>query len=367
MPSHPLTHHEIFALVAPFVARGWRADLAATDRMARRLVLRPAPPRTEDGPSGEAAADAGEAHTPRVAAPPGATLILENPRKDKYRLTRIAAGPDGLEARLETEGPDVAALLHRIEQVPPDRQFCARDTFSIAWSHRLQEDESTSAPSAAGERAEAGLRLALVRAVALVDGVTLTVKMPPVRGYPADVEITTAEDDGFLPPDDLLAVLGRDWRRLGQVGRAKRWSSALRIRGREPEASRNAEAAIETAAIHLARTLSEPPAAFHQRLYRERWRVTLRRATPLAVSIVLLVASLGVSKLDLAPGNPLWLLLFNAPPLLLAGFFCMREIPRIEIPPLPRVSRAAAWRTPSPLSSPALAPSETPESDYRPT
>jgi hypothetical protein len=26
-------------------------------------------------------------------------------------------------------------------------------------------------------------------------------------------------------------------------------------------------------------------------------------------------------------------------------FFCMREMPRIEIPPLPRASKAPTWRT----------------------
>jgi hypothetical protein len=29
-------------------------------------------------------------------------------------------------------------------------------------------------------------------------------------------------------------------------------------------------------------------------------------------------------------------------------FFCLREIPRIEIPPPPRRLRAAAWRGPQP-------------------
>ena len=39
MTSPPLTHHEILELSEPFVRRGWRVDLAATDRMARRLVF----------------------------------------------------------------------------------------------------------------------------------------------------------------------------------------------------------------------------------------------------------------------------------------------------------------------------------------
>jgi hypothetical protein len=42
------------------------------------------------------------------------------------------------------------------------------------------------------------------------------------------------------------------------------------------------------------------------------------------------------------------MLIFNAPPLLLGLFFCLREMPRIEIPPLPRPSAAGAWRRAQP-------------------
>jgi hypothetical protein len=41
------------------------------------------------------------------------------------------------------------------------------------------------------------------------------------------------------------------------------------------------------------------------------------------------------------------MLIFNAPPLLMVAFFCMREMPRIEIPPWPRRSRAPGWRVPA--------------------
>jgi hypothetical protein len=49
------------------------------------------------------------------------------------------------------------------------------------------------------------------------------------------------------------------------------------------------------------------------------------------------------------------MLIFNAPPLLMVAFFCMREMPRIEIPPWPRRSRATAWRVPSALTGDAPA------------
>jgi hypothetical protein len=39
------------------------------------------------------------------------------------------------------------------------------------------------------------------------------------------------------------------------------------------------------------------------------------------------------------------MLIFNAPPLLLMLVFCLREVPRLEIPPLPRASKVPTWRT----------------------
>lgn len=41
MPTHPLRHHEIITLVAPFTRQGYHPDLQATDRLERRLVFKP--------------------------------------------------------------------------------------------------------------------------------------------------------------------------------------------------------------------------------------------------------------------------------------------------------------------------------------
>jgi hypothetical protein len=38
------------------------------------------------------------------------------------------------------------------------------------------------------------------------------------------------------------------------------------------------------------------------------------------------------------------MLILNSPPLLMILFFCLREIPIVEIPPLPRRSDAQSWR-----------------------
>jgi hypothetical protein len=74
--------------------------------------------------------------------------------------------------------------------------------------------------------------------------------------------------------------------------------------------------------------------------------VTLRRTVPLLASLALVAGAAGFPALELADDSPIRLLVFSSPPLLLALFFCLREMPRIEIPPLPRPSTASAWREP---------------------
>jgi hypothetical protein len=98
-----------------------------------------------------------------------------------------------------------------------------------------------------------------------------------------------------------------------------------------------------TSVSHLAAALAEPPARFHDRHVAARWRVVARRSVPALTCIVLIGGSIVLARLDLAQDSVVRMLLFNAPPLLLIGAFCLRETPRIEIPPLPRASRAASW------------------------
>jgi hypothetical protein len=80
-----------------------------------------------------------------------------------------------------------------------------------------------------------------------------------------------------------------------------------------------------------------------------RWRVTLRRAVPLAVCVGVIAAALAVPLLNLSQDSVLRMLIFNAPPIMLGLFFALREMPRVEIPPLPRRPTAPHWRSASPL------------------
>jgi hypothetical protein len=40
------------------------------------------------------------------------------------------------------------------------------------------------------------------------------------------------------------------------------------------------------------------------------------------------------------------MLIFHAPPILMVALFCMNELPRVEIPPIPKRPRQTSWRVP---------------------
>lgn len=316
-PTAPLTHHDILALIGPFTRRGRQLDLPASDRLARRLVFKPV---LHPG-----AADATTAAmTP--ATDLSETLQLDNPDDGHVCLTRISTHPGGLQARLLIEGTEPAVLLDAIEAVPPARQFHAGPGWLIAQSHRL-------APGSA--------RLTLTHGVVQLDGLTLKLRVPTVSGLSADIEIVAPAGATPALPEDLLAVLGWHWPRLerGREG----WSGSLRLRSNEPERSRDAEGKLERMAQHLAQTLAEPPRRFHERRVAARWGVALRRALPLLICLGLIGGAVAVPSLDLGPDSIFRMLIFHAPPLLLMLGICLREIPRIEIPPLPRASSAPTW------------------------
>jgi hypothetical protein len=296
-------------LVAPFVRRGRHADLAASDRLRRRVVFKPT-------------LHPGSA----VFLSLRETLTLEDLSSGSYRLTRLLTPPAGPIARLEAEGQDPGELLARVVDVPPLRQFRAAGSVAISLSFRL-ESKSTSPLLTSG--------------AAQLGGIALTLDASIPRG-PAAVAVSRPPGDELKLPEDALAVLGGAWSRLRNSGDG--WAGELQLSGREPRRSRQAEAAITAAAAHLARLLEEPPCRFHERWVAARWRVFLRRLVPLAVCAGLILCAAAVPKLHLAAGSGLRMLILNSPPLLMMLFFCLREVPIVEFPPLPRRSDAASWR-----------------------
>jgi hypothetical protein len=264
---------------------------------------------------------------------------------------RTLAAPDGLVSTLTVSGGEPGALLAAADAVDARRQFDAGERWTLAVEQRLELGKGAIDPSGAAAVAAA---LVPVRGTVRTDGVELTMKIPTVSGISADIAIAVAEDDPIELPDDLLAVLGRAWGRLDRSGRG--WTSHVGLSGGGAARLRDAEAKLRTLAAHVARTLSEPPARYHERLRAARWRTAARRSVPLLAAIALIAAAAALPSLGISRDSAMWMLIFNAPPLLLVAFFCLREMPRIELPRMPRAPAAPSWR-PAPQDGAPVRPS----------
>ena len=302
----PFTHHEIVGLIAPFARRGLRVDLARTDRLARRLVFAAA---DHDGPQRREA------------------LALDNATTGRFRLTRTLSLADGPECALWVEGTDPAALIDAIEAIPHARQYRLGPGTVVAFGQRLETDGT----------------LRLERGTAEAGGVTLALTMPTYGSRRADLVLTTGPDDAIELPEDLLGVLGRDWSGLDHWQK-RRWNGTVRVRGKAVAGDADAEGKLARAARHVAETLAEPPARFHERRRVARWTFAFRTAMPLFTCVALIAAAFAFAKAGVSHDSILRMLVFNAPPLLLVAFFSMRELPRITVPKRPRRSKAPAWR-----------------------
>ena len=312
---NPLTHHEILELVAPFARRGRHVDLAATDRLRRRVVFKPLKHSAFQQPGHWP--ESGDSLQLRE------TLTLEDLGSGAHRLTRILSPETGPDARLEAEGPDPGELLARIQDVPLQRQFHHAAGVTIALSFRLTSGSMT-----------------LICGMAQVAGVNVKLDTSIPRG-PAAISLTPAPGEALELPQDALAVLGGRWSRLRRSGEG--WAGELQLSRREPHRSRDAEAAIDSAVVHIARLLKEPPHRFHDHWVAARWRVFLRRLVPLAACVALILCAAAVPKLHLAESSGLRMLILNSPPILMILFFCLRDVPIVEIPPVPRRSTVASW------------------------
>jgi len=344
MATLPLTHHEILGLVAPFTARGRHVDLAASDRLERRLAFKVI---THGG---------GADNLPDLRE----TLVLETGSVKDFRLTRHLALPGGLEATLHTEGADPGELLAWIEAVPLRRQFRAQAGFVIAESHRI-DAPTASRPGAGATPTPTPTPMILTHATAQLGTLTVTMTLPTLGGIPAELELTPVAGTRLALPDDLLAVLGWSWARLIRVGTG--WKCTLRVRGKADTRSRDAELKLERTAAHLAQTLTEPPCRFHERWSALRWRVTVRRAIPLGVTVALIGVAAAVPSMGLSENSLLRMVIFQSPPLLLGLVFCLRELPQIEIPPWPRCPTQPSW-----IVAPAAGePAPHPPTNHTPT
>jgi hypothetical protein len=314
MPLPPFTHHELLTLVEPFTQRGWQLDMAASDRIERRLVF-----------------------VPRGLPAPQTTLRLDHGEPARIRLTRVHALAAGLQATVQAEGADAGALLAAIEAVPLQRQSLQAGGTVVALHQRL------APPMPAG----AGPVLVLQRAEAHFGGLTLQMVVSGVSGFPAELELLRGDGAVQDLPDDLLAVLGRPWHRLSAIGRG--WLGGINLQGSEPQRTRDAQARLQRTVEHLVQTLREPPARFHLRHRGRRWVVALRGTLPLVAGAAIVVTALLMKREGSALAISVLGLMANiAPPLLLGLLFLRREMPRLALPRWPRPPAATAWRSVAP-------------------
>lgn len=359
----PLTHHEILALVEPFVRAGLAPDMAASDRAARCVAFH-ARPVAPDGLAQlppELAAQPLTEHWGLDASEPG-----------ELALWRELAWPQGPAARLEGRCPDaspaeLSAVLDAMRGIPAGRLFvhvpAQRGPAALgALTQRLAR---------VGKPGRAEPALVLKAAQAQVGGLTLRMSLSGVGGYPAEIELlrpSAAATRGSGPgpqsaelrlPPDLLAVLGRAWEPLTELSRG--WVARVTVRGEEPRRSREASAHFELALAHVAATLAEPPARYHARHRAARWAVVGRGLTPWLVGLGVVAVALWARQ---SGGSSVLALLANvAPPLLMGLFFVRREMPRIALPHWPARLPDDAWpvqvpvpdRGPAPASASASA------------
>ncbi|NBC12025.1 MAG: hypothetical protein GVY09_01530 [Gammaproteobacteria bacterium] len=385
-PLRPLTHHDILALMAPFTRRGLHADMAASRREDRVLAFKP-----EDIPA--------DAHCPLDLT---AQLTLEAAQVGKHRLVRRVWDGSGLTATLTADGADLDALLEQLEQVPVRRHFVVYDGVPVARSYMLEPasqalaqragagarwaaqtvggrlwqaarggaerllgsrlpflrrkgsaslaaatERAASEPGGAApdealiEDADGPLRALITEANTRVGPVHLNLKADRFNGMPVELKLTTDAGVKLKVPEDLLAVVGWHYRPLRQI--VSYWRGSIRVATHEPERTADIEAKLGEVVKHLSATLAASPKEFHRRHLGARWRVTYQRAVPMLFLLGIMAATPGIQWLDMADNSILRMLIFHAPPFMLVGFFLMREMPRFEIPPLPRALVQRDW------------------------
>ncbi len=315
----PLTHHEILSLMAPFTRRGRHADLQASTRADRRLAFKP----IEHGPTEERPVALRE------------VLSLQVPESGPLRLVRTLTEASGLDSSLSAEGPDADQLLTQIESVPIQRQFRMEGEILVARSYEVDSPEDGQ-PGASGSA-----RTLITGAKARIAGVTLEMKAERFNHHTVELRLTAAPGTKLLIPEDLVAVLGWSWRPVREF--VSYWRGGIDVAPKEPRHTADIESKLRRTVLHLARTLDGPPARFHPRHRRARWRVAFQRAIPLSIGLGIVALTPAVQWLDLDDGSILRMLIFHAPPLMLAGLFLLRELPRIEVPPIPRPLTNQAW------------------------
>jgi hypothetical protein len=372
----PLTHHDIIRHATPLTRRGAKINLVSCDRAERYLEFQPQHIDIPDA---------------RV------TYALQIGAGNMTLVSRILAHCCGVVSTLNAVVTDVDAALDVFDAIPLTRQLSVQADSAQARSYSLE-----SIPGS--QKAASELKLRFV--CAQVAGLELQVDTSTGGAMPADVrvlikgqhvnylrEILADGEDSPLRhraaqtlikaatpsntqdveklrgndlspilnhssyiaasnanapnvrklPDDILAVLGPQWRPL--VNQGDHWKGVLRKLGQEPRRSKRAETRIQEAIDHLHRTLSQPAELYHEQQHQARRKVFVRRLQPVMLFIGIL-ALMPISWLFVSGGGAqMHPLALGLTPLLMVGVVAMtaREIPVMEIPPRPVPLNAGFW------------------------
>jgi len=361
MTSPPLTHHDIIKQSAPLTRIGLKVNLRNCDRAARYIEF-----------------EAQQADNESVDI----IHTLEIDEDERQIMCRVAIHKCGLVSVLSAVVDQASVAAAIFEKIPLDRQISDTGRYTVARSFKVS-------PDTRHENDTAILQLRFVSA--FVNGIQLRIDTSTGGGMPADVWMLpqgatstyirdTLADGGDIPldhrsakrrrneslassanrsmpklPDDILAVLGPQWRPLRFYG--DHWKGVLRQLGKHETRTTKAETYIDTALDHLHTTLLASPLDYQPKHSHARWQVYLRRLQPLMLFIGILLL-MPISWLFVSSGTmSIHPLALGLTPLLMVGVVVLtaREIPVMEIPPRPDMLSAAAWmpgNTTSPLNEP---------------
>lgn len=350
MSSTPLTHHEIISYSAPLSRLGLQINMPQCSRADRYIEFKPLP--CEDSSL-------------------SIIITIQIGLNSKTRLCRLVMHQDGLVSTLDTLCTDLTKGMSSIESFPITRQIQNVNNAIISRSYSLQANRQNDTRKA---------RLDLRYVVARVGGLELRVDVSTGGSMPADVRLfdsakpgmyfrDTLADGGDIPlqhraaarssskrhttvstvaikhiPEDLLAVLGPQWRPLTNQG--DHWKGLMRLLGKGEKRVVTCERYTSQAVEHLASTLTTPPSSYHSIHRKARRHVYIRRLQPVMVFVGIL-ALIPISWFLVRDGGvSLHPLALGLTPLLMVGVVALttREIPIMEIPRLPVPLNDSAWQ-----------------------
>lgn len=349
MTAPPLTHHDIIRRAAPLTKSGFKVNLQACDRAARYI---------------EFEVQRGDDESVTVIH------ALDIAEDGQPLFTRILVHECGLVSTLTAVVTDMQSIAETFLEFPQKRQIDEQHNYVNARSYTLEPDRQISR----------GKSVAKLRfACAHVCGVELRIDTSTGGGMPAEVRMLaigktssylreTLADGSIIPlhhraahqyrltalekplsdampkiPDDILAVLGAQWRPLRFQG--DHWKGVLRQLSKLEQRTTRAEKFIDQALNHLHRILNSPPERYHVIFNKARWRVYFRRLQPVMVFVGIL-AMMPISWLLVSSGTmTLHPLALGLTPLLMVGVVVLtaREIPVMEIPAKPAALSSSAW------------------------